>query len=124
MALASKHGMRAWGYAVTPEQATALAGHGAEAIVVHLGITRPGPPTARQAETLTATAAAARAARPDVHLLVHGGPLTSPAAFTALCGQNGVHFGFFGASVFEHATDLERTVRSWRDVLAADRDGR
>lgn len=119
MALAAAHGLRPWGYACTPDQARALAGHGADAVVVHLGITRAGPLTAEHLDTLAAVAAAARAARPDVALLAHGGPLADPAAFPDH-GHDGVHFGFFGASVFERAPDLDKAVTAWRRALTPD----
>lgn len=121
MSLAREHGLRPWGYACTPAQASALAGHGAEAVVIHLGITRAGPLTARHVDTLATVAAAARAARPDVLLLAHGGPLTEPAAFPDR-GQDGVHFGFLGASVFERAPNLENAITAWRQVLTRDRE--
>ncbi|SDM39794.1 phosphoenolpyruvate hydrolase family protein [Allokutzneria albata] len=117
MALAARHGLRAWGYAFTPAQATALVDHGAEAVVVHLGITGAGSPTARCAATLTTVADAARATNADVRVLAHGGPLTDPGTFAELCRSLDVHCGFFGASVFECAEDVEAAVHAWRTVL-------
>ncbi|MCP2163180.1 phosphoenolpyruvate hydrolase family protein [Goodfellowiella coeruleoviolacea] len=116
MALAREHGLLAWGYACTPAQAVALVAHGADAVVVHLGITREGPLTARHTTTLARVAAAALAVRPDVRLLAHGGPLTHPTAFPRT-GHDGVHFGFFGASVFERAEDPDSAVAAWRLAL-------
>ena len=121
MSLAREHGLRPWGYACTPEQAGALAGHGAEAVIVHLGITRAGPVTAQHLDTIGAVAAAARAVRPDVLVLAHGGPLTTPAALPDH-GQHAVHFGFFGASVFERAPDPGTAVAAWRRALTPDRE--
>lgn len=119
MSLAREHGLRAWGYACTPDQASALAGQGAEAVVVHLGITRAGPVTAEHLDSLATVAAAARAARPDVLLLAHGGPLTDPAAFPPP-GQDGVHFGFLGASAFERAPNHHDAVTAWRRALTGE----
>jgi predicted TIM-barrel enzyme len=121
MSLAAERGLQPWGYACTPEQGHELAAHGATAVVVHLGITRAGPMIAGHLDTLAAVAAAARAARPDVRLLAHGGPLTEPAALP-VPGQDGVHFGFFGASVFERAPDLDQAVAGWRRALTPDRE--
>ena len=117
MSLARAHGLAPWGYACTPAQASALARHGAEAVVAHLGITKAGPVTARHVTTLAGIAAAARAARPGVLLLAHGGPLTEPAALRD-CGQDDC--GFFGASVFERAADLDTAVSAWRYALTPD----
>ncbi len=119
MSLAAERGLRPWGYACSPDQARALAGNGADAVIVHLGITRAGPVTAEHLDTLTTVAAAARAARPDVALLAHGGPLTDPAGFPGH-GHDGVHFGFFGASAFERAPDLDKAVTAWRRALTPD----
>ncbi|NIH87707.1 phosphoenolpyruvate hydrolase family protein [Amycolatopsis granulosa] len=112
MALARDRGLLAWGYACTPEQAAALVAHGADAVVAHLGITRPGAPTAEHTAALAAMAQAAG----TVPLLAHGGPLTDPAAFPRT-GQDGVRFGFFGASVFERAEDLDSAVTAWRRAV-------
>ncbi|GHF04753.1 hypothetical protein GCM10017786_42770 [Amycolatopsis deserti] len=112
MALARERGLAAWGYACTPAQAADLVAHGADAVVIHLGITRPGPLTAEHIATLTAVAAAV----PVVPLLAHGGPLTDPARFPRT-RQDGAGFGFFGASVFERAQDLDGTVAAWRRAV-------
>jgi predicted TIM-barrel enzyme len=116
MSLAREHGLAPWGYACTPAQASALVRNGAVAVVAHLGITKAGPVTARHVTTLAGIAAAAG---PDVRLLAHGGPLTEPAALRD-CRQDGVHFGFFGASVFERAADLDEAVSAWRQALTPD----
>jgi predicted TIM-barrel enzyme len=121
MALARAHGLRAWGYAFAPEHAKELAYSGAEAIIVHLGITRSGPVTSRAARVLAATASAARAVNPNIRVLAHGGPLSSPAAFTALCASGSqppeIRCGFFGASVFEQASSIDQAVYGWRAAV-------
>lgn len=121
MTMAGACGLRAWGYVRTPGQAKAMARAGAEAVVVHLGITRSGPATSRAAHLLATAAAAAFAVNPGIRVLAHGGPLATPAAFTAMCGGSplpgGLRYGFFGASAFELAADVSQTVRSWRAAL-------
>ncbi len=119
MPLARARGRRAWGYAFTSGQAQAMADAGAEAVIVHLGITQPGPVTPRAAHLLAAAAHAARRASPMIRVLAHGGPVSSPATFTALCAETSrqARYGFFGASVFEHAADIRQAVREWRAAL-------
>jgi predicted TIM-barrel enzyme len=121
MASARARGLRAWGYAFTPQQAQALAQAGAEAVIVHLGITTPGSVTSRTRRLMTAVADAACGVSPQIRVLAHGGPLTTPAAFSALRRDHpqvpAVSYGFFGASVFDHASDLCQAVREWRTAV-------
>jgi predicted TIM-barrel enzyme len=118
MTLARAHGLRPWGYAFTPEQARALADAGAEVVVVHLGITQPGPVTARVTCLMAAAAEVARAISPTIRVLAHGGPVSTPAAFLALHGNDpAISYGFFGASVFERAGDPRQAVREWRAAV-------
>jgi predicted TIM-barrel enzyme len=95
-------------YVFDEGQAAAMAQAGADIIVCHLGLTTGGSIGADTALKLAACpalvdkwAAAARRARNDVVVLVHGGPVAQPedAAFvmknTELCQ------GFYGASSME-----------------------
>jgi predicted TIM-barrel enzyme len=128
MACAGAHGLRAWGYAFDARQAEALAQAGAEAVIAHLGITGFGPSAAQAADDLAAIATAARAANPGIRVLAHGGPLRDPATFTAMCAAAGglpaIRCGFFGASVFDHASSISQAVRAWRAALAPAGPGR
>ena len=95
-------------YVFTPDEATAMARAGADIIVAHMGVTTGGAIGATSSQSLDdcvteidAIAAAARAVRPDILILCHGGPIAMPddAAFVlqhaALC------HGFYGASSME-----------------------
>ncbi|MFC7549778.1 phosphoenolpyruvate hydrolase family protein [Plantactinospora sp. GCM10030261] len=112
MSLARASGLRAWGYAFTAGQARSLVAAGAEAIVIHLGITGVGQPVGRARRTRATVGTAARTIRPDVRLLLHGGPIHDPASFVSLAGDLDV--GFLGASAFPDDPHLDVTVREWR----------
>ncbi|MEN3309986.1 MAG: hypothetical protein V7603_6188 [Micromonosporaceae bacterium] len=121
MRLARDQGMRAWGYAFTARQARDLVRAGAQTVIAHLGITGTGGVAARVARTLAAVDRAARLADPTVRVLAHGGPISDPAAFTAVRhfarhAEPG-RWGFFGASVFAQAGDVRQAVSRWRAVL-------
>lgn len=116
VASARDHGLTTWAYAFTPGQARALARAGAEAVIVHLGITGAGSSRSQAARLLAATAGAVRAVEPSIPVLAHGGPLRDPEAFAAI-GADDAGCGFFGASVFERAQDIGQAVRAWRTVL-------
>lgn len=119
MPLARARGLRAWGYVFTSGQAQAMADAGAEAVIVHLGITQPGAVTPRAAHLLAAAAYAARRASPMIRVLAHGGPLSSPSTFAALWAgaPRRARYGFFGASAFEHSSGISQAVREWRAAL-------
>ena len=121
MALARAHGLRAWAYAFTPGQARAMAQAGAEAVIVHLGITQPGPVTARVTRLMVGVAEAAHSVNSQIRVLAHGGPLSTPAAFSASHRSDrrgpAISYGFFGASVFERGSDLRRAVQEWRAAV-------
>src|ERR1700745_342009 len=72
-------------YAFDPDQGRLLAAAGADIIVAHMGLTTSGTIGAKTAKSLAAavrsvgaTAAAAKAARADVLVLCHGGPIAMP----------------------------------------------
>jgi predicted TIM-barrel enzyme len=95
-------------YVFSVADAEAMTDAGADVIVAHLGLTTGGTIGASTARTIDdclplidAWAAAARAVRPDVIVLVHGGPIAEPddAAYV-LAHTTGTH-GFYGASSME-----------------------
>jgi predicted TIM-barrel enzyme len=95
-------------YVFGEEDAAAMAKAGADIIVCHLGLTTGGSIGAETALGLSdcpakvdAWAEAALQVRPDVIVLVHGGPVASPedAAFV-LANTTNCH-GFYGASSME-----------------------
>ena len=106
--LAAQRDLLTTPYVFSADDAAAMASAGADVIVCHMGLTtggRIGAETARSlddcAHAATEWAAAARAVRDDVIVLVHGGPIAEPddAAFI-LHNSAGIH-GFYGASSME-----------------------
>lgn len=116
-------------YAHTPEEAAAMADAGADVVVAHLGLTTSGTIGARTAVSLEegvdqiqAMHDAARAARSDVIVLCHGGPLAAPEDVRfALSRLRGVD-GFFGASSMERLPveeALTARVREFKEIPLA-----
>ncbi|MEM7717595.1 MAG: phosphoenolpyruvate hydrolase family protein [Pseudomonadota bacterium] len=95
-------------YVFSEDDARAMAGAGADIIVVHLGLTTGGSIgaetgcTLEQAPALTdAWAGAALEVNPDAIVLVHGGPVAMPEdAEYVLKNTKNCH-GFYGASSME-----------------------
>jgi len=95
-------------YAFCEAEAAAMASAGADVVVAHMGLTTKGAIGATTAVSLAeapakvqAIADAARAARDDVIVLCHGGPISMPQdAEYVLQRTRGVH-GFYGASSME-----------------------
>jgi len=103
-------------YVFSAEEARAMARAGTDIVVCHLGLTTGGSIGAETALTLAGCvepinewAAAARAAKPDVIVLCHGGPIAEPDdAQYILRHCPGIH-GFYGASSMERLP-TERTL--------------
>ncbi|SLN64100.1 phosphoenolpyruvate hydrolase family protein [Roseisalinus antarcticus] len=95
-------------YVFSEADAAAMAGAGADIIVVHLGLTTGGSIGAETGVTLEDApaltdlwAAAALKVNPDVIVLVHGGPVAMPEdADFVLRNTRNCH-GFYGASSME-----------------------
>ena len=106
--LASARGMLTTPYVFSEENARAMAGAGADIIVVHLGLTTGvaiGAETGvslEQAPALTdAWAAAALDVNPEVIVLVHGGPVAMPEDAQYVLRNTKHCHGFYGASSME-----------------------
>lgn len=106
--MAGAKGLLTTPYVFSEEDARAMAGAGADIIVVHLGLTTGGSIGAETALALDDVpaladrwAAAALEVNPDAIVLVHGGPVSMPedARFVLDATQN-LH-GFYGASSME-----------------------
>jgi predicted TIM-barrel enzyme len=106
-------------YVFSAEDAIAMTKAGADVVVCHMGLTTGGTIGADTAVTLddcvqqaTEWADAARSVRPDVIVLVHGGPIADPEdAQFVLRNAAGVH-GFYGASSMERLpTEAAMTAR-------------
>jgi predicted TIM-barrel enzyme len=101
--------------------AKSMAAAGADVVVCHLGLTTGGAIGAETSlkladcvEPINAWAAAAKAVKPDVIVLCHGGPIATPEdAQFILKHCPGCH-GFYGASSMERLpteTALTDTTR-------------
>jgi predicted TIM-barrel enzyme len=113
-------------YVFDAETARAMAKAGADVLVAHLGLTTKGSIGARTALTLDESARrvqvmhdAARAVRPDVIVLCHGGPIAEPEDAEYVLAKTTGIAGFFGASSIERlATEsgIENQARRFRDM--------
>ena len=95
-------------YVFCEADARAMAGAGADIVVCHLGLTTGGAIGAETALKLSdcvapinAWAAAARAVKPDVIVLCHGGPIATPDDAQFILRHCPACDGFYGASSME-----------------------
>jgi predicted TIM-barrel enzyme len=95
-------------YVFSAADAIAMTEAGADVIVVHLGLTTGGSIGAETSRTLDDAvtlaedwAAAARSVRPDVIVLVHGGPVAEPEDAQYVLSRAAGIDGFYGASSME-----------------------
>ena len=109
-------------YVFSADDATEMAKAGADILVPHLGLTTGGAIGAQTALKLedcpaliTEWAEAARRVRPDILVLCHGGPISSPEDATwVLRNTPGIN-GFYGASSMERLpTELALTEQTRR----------
>jgi predicted TIM-barrel enzyme len=106
---AAERDMLTLAYVYTPEEAVAMVEAGADVIVGHAGVTRGGEVGITDdrtksldavAETFSGIFDAVRAARSDVIVLSHGGPIITPEDAAEVAQRTGAH-GFVGASSTE-----------------------
>src|SRR5512144_2084983 len=90
-------------YVFTPEEAVAMTEAGADVLVPHMGLTTGGAIGATTAKSLDdsvelvqAMCDAARAARDDVIVLCHGGPIAEPEDAAYVLERTTGVVGFFG----------------------------
>ncbi|MEI7744784.1 MAG: phosphoenolpyruvate hydrolase family protein [Chloroflexota bacterium] len=102
-------------YAFSNEEAAAMADAGADVIGAHVGLTSGGWIGAEEAmdldaacEATQAMLEAARAARPDVMVVAHGGPFEDPESVARVLATTDV-VGYLGASSIERLP-VERAV--------------
>jgi len=95
-------------YVFNPDEARRMTAAGADIIVAHMGLTTGGAIGAATAKTLDdcvrevqAIADTAKATRPDVLVLCHGGPIAQPADADYLLQRCRNVDGFYGASSME-----------------------
>jgi predicted TIM-barrel enzyme len=117
-------------YVFTPDEATAMAGAGADVLVPHMGLTTGGTIGAETAKTLDDCVVliqdmhdAAKRVNPDVIVLCHGGPIAEPddAAYV-LARTEGV-VGFFGASSMERLPTERAMTDNMRRFKAISTEG-
>ncbi len=106
--------------------ARAMAGAGADIVVCHMGLTTGGAIGAHTALKLSdcvapinAWAQAAKAVRPDVIVLCHGGPIASPEDAQYILDHCPACHGFYGASSMERMpveTALTETTRRFTQI--------
>jgi predicted TIM-barrel enzyme len=111
-------------YAFDPEQARLLAQAGADIVVAHMGLTTKGSIGAQTARTLvdcirevTDIATAAKAARNDVLVLCHGGPIASPDDAQFILKNVREIDGFYGASSMERLPTELAIAQQVRDFM-------
>ena len=127
---AGERGLLTTPYVFGPDDAAAMAEAGADVVVVHLGLTTGGSigaGTARRLQdcpgVVEECAAAARAVRPDVLVLCHGGPVSSPDDAAYVLARASNCHGFFGASSMERLpteTAITAQTRAFVDLRRGD----
>jgi predicted TIM-barrel enzyme len=113
-------------YVFSEANARDMAAAGADIVVCHMGLTTGGAIGAETAMTLSdcvapinAWAAAARAVKPDVIVLCHGGPIATPQDAQFILGQCASCDGFYGASSMERLPTevaLTETTRRFTQI--------
>ncbi|MDR0826960.1 MAG: phosphoenolpyruvate hydrolase family protein [Desulfovibrio sp.] len=95
-------------YVFNADDARAMAGAGADILVAHMGLTTAGSIGAHTAKSLDDCVAlideieaAARAVRPDIIMLCHGGPIAMPKDAQYVLKKCKNIQGFYGASSME-----------------------
>ncbi|MGI3903439.1 MAG: phosphoenolpyruvate hydrolase family protein [Janthinobacterium lividum] len=116
-------------YVFNPAEARAMTEAGADIVVAHMGLTTGGTIGASTAPSLddsvariNAIAAAARAVRPDVILLCHGGPIAMPEDAEYVLARCPDCHGFYGASSMERLPAEQALVAQTRRFKAIHRD--
>jgi predicted TIM-barrel enzyme len=117
-------------YVFGPGDAEAMARAGADIIVCHFGLTTGGSIGAETATRLEDVpsrlddwAAAARAVRDDILVLVHGGPVAEPADAEYVLRRAKSCHGFYGASSMERLPTeraLTEQTRKFKAVTFGD----
>jgi len=113
-------------YVFSDAEARAMAEAGADVVVAHMGLTTGGAIGAGTALKLAdcvapinAYAAAARAAKPDVIMLCHGGPIATPEDAAFILAHCPDCHGFYGASSMERLPTevaLTETTRRFTQI--------
>ena len=112
-------------YVFSEDDAVAMTEAGADIIVCHMGVTVGGVVGADTAialdesvEKTDAWAAAARAVRPDVIVLCHGGPISLPDDAAYVLNRSTQANGFYGASSIERLP-AEQAIKQQAEAFKA-----
>lgn len=112
-------------YVFDEAQAVAMAEAGADILVPHMGLTTGGSIGAETALKLEdcparidAMARAAKAVRPDILVLCHGGPIATPADAAWVLQRTRHCHGFYGASSMERLPAERALTATTRDFKA------
>jgi predicted TIM-barrel enzyme len=115
-------------YVFSVDNARDMARAGADIVVCHLGLTTGGSIGAGTAmkladcvEPINAWAAAAKAAKPDVIVLCHGGPIATPEDAQFILKHCGGCHGFYGASSMERLPTEVALTETTRRFMAVTR---
>ena len=113
-------------YVFNEDEAVAMAEAGADILVVHFGLTTGGTIGAETAIGLADCPAlidrwaeAARRVRPDILILCHGGPISSPEDAAFVLARTRLCHGFYGASSMERLpaeTALTEQTRAFKRI--------
>ncbi len=114
-------------YVFTPDEARAMAEAGADMLVPHMGLTTKGAIGAQTAITLDDAVAriqamhdAARAVRPDILVLCHGGQIAEPEDAAYVLARTRGIAGFFGASSMERLPTVIAITANMRRFKALE----
>ncbi len=126
IALAHQKGLLTTPYVFSEQDAIAMTKAGADIIVPHMGLTTGGSIGADTALTLSdcvplinAWAKAAKAIRPDIIVLCHGGPIATPEDASYILKHCPDCHGFYGASSMERLPTeiaLTETTRQFKAI--------
>ena len=118
-------------YVFDAGEARAMAAAGADIVVAHMGLTTGGSLGAANAPTvdecvgrIDAIAQAARAERPDVLVLCHGGPIAMPEDARHVLQRCAGCDGFYGASSMERLPAELALVEQTRKFKSIARESR
>lgn len=124
--LAVAKGLLTTPYVFDEDQAEAMAGVGADAVVVHVGLTQKGSIGAKTAlsmgesiDKIQRISDAARGVKEDVIVLFHGGPIADPDDVAYVLAQTTGTHGFFGASSVERLPTekaIPEAVKRFKDA--------
>ncbi len=124
--LANKKGLLTTPYIFSNDDAIAMTEAGADILVCHMGLTTGGSIGAETAVDLDTSvhltdtwAATARTINPDVLVLVHGGPVSSPADAAYVMQHSTQCDGFYGASSMERLpveTAITEQIRQFKHI--------